>query len=297
MATNQASIPNLKVKGMTGAQVYENWKVFQFQFRNFLLAFNHSEAKEEKKVALLLHLLGPEVVNIFQSFSVDLTKVKCDDLIQKFEDFFSPKKKLSLERHKFFTRHQKPQESIESYVTDLKNLASTCEFKNLTESLIKDIFIVGLEEDNQHIKERLLQENEDKTLADIIDIARTIEMSRTNQNMKVQNDVMKVQTRDASKSKNVWKPGERTKKQCTRCGLQFHPVKVCPAAKAKCYKCAKIGHYGKMCFFKQRNVAMLAEEDKEDADYTQLLDQGSHYFIGSILEEKASYSLVTSCRN
>lgn len=84
------------------------------------------------------------------------------------------------ERHAFFLRKQKSGRSIESFVKDLKNLSCTCEFKGPKESLIKDLFIVGLLEANHHIKERLLHEDNGKKFDEIFDLAWTIEMSRTN---------------------------------------------------------------------------------------------------------------------
>lgn len=263
-------ISNLKIKGQTGSQVYEGWKAFLFQFSNFLLAFGHSEAEDKKKVALLLHMLGPEVIHIYNSFNLgDSTKVKYADLVKKFENFFSPKKNVSLERHTFFTRKQKAGESIESYVTDLKVLAGTCEFKELKDSLVKDVFIVGLLEENKHIKERLLQEGDEKKLDEIVDIARTIEMSRTKDNILTSQEVMKI-----GKKTNSYSTNHQKKKSCGKCG-QIHEFNRCPADKAKCHGCSRRGHYFKMCRFKH-NVSTVKENCKSEHS------ENSSYFIGSV---------------
>lgn len=279
-----AQIPNLKVKGLSGSQVYENWKSFSFQFENFMLAFGHVEAKDDKKVALLLHMLGPEIISIFNSFGVESKTVKYTDLIKLFEDFFSPKKKVSLERHAFFLRKQKSGESIESFVTDLKNLSSTCEFKELKESLVKDLFIVGLLEENHHIKERLLQEDNGKKLDEIIDLARTIEMSRTKDTPSSSQEV------EVMKIKKTDKFVHKKTKPCGKCGFEHQVNGRCPAAKAKCHGCSKIGHYSKMCRNKH-SVSIVTENCKSEQ---------SSYFIGSVSDSNnpsSKWNILASINN
>lgn len=93
-----------------------------------------------------------------------------------------------------------PEESLEAFLTDLKNLAATCELKTLQESLTNDMFILGLKEENGYIKERLLQEGDGKTLEDIMSLARTVEISR--QENKV--EVMKVYHRYQGHKSHTW---------------------------------------------------------------------------------------------
>lgn len=124
-------------------------------------------------------MLGAELVPIFQSFNKDVSKLKYKELVDLFENYFAPKKNIALERNTFLSRRQKGDESLESFLTDLKNLALTCELGTLKDSLVRDLFILGLLEENTHIKERLLQEGGDKSIDDIMDLARTIEMSRS----------------------------------------------------------------------------------------------------------------------
>ncbi len=49
----------------------------------------------------------------------------------------------------FFTRAQGPNETIDAYVTDLKNKAKDCEFGRLTEDLIKDRIVCGVNNDTE----------------------------------------------------------------------------------------------------------------------------------------------------
>ncbi|KAG5898275.1 hypothetical protein JTB14_008619 [Gonioctena quinquepunctata] len=74
-----------------------------------------------------------------------------------------------------FVRVQKSSESIDDFLTDLKNKSLSCELDTLRESLVMDMFIVGLS--NQAIKGKLLQE-ESLNLDKAIKIAKAIETTQ-----------------------------------------------------------------------------------------------------------------------
>ena len=58
-----------------------------------------------------------------------------------------PLKNLTFKRHLFHTRKQGRSESINSFVTDLKNIARKCEFSDLERDLIKDRIVCGIQSD------------------------------------------------------------------------------------------------------------------------------------------------------
>jgi hypothetical protein len=66
-------------------------------------------------------------------------------------------------------RSQSSEETIDSYVTDLKHKAKDCEFGDLTDSLIRDRIVCGIRDDN--VRARLLREA-DLTLEKAIDTCR-----------------------------------------------------------------------------------------------------------------------------
>lgn len=61
-----------------------------------------------------------------------------------------------MERHKFNTRNQKEGESIQSYVADLRILASTCEYGALKDDLIRDKIVCGVASNT--VRKQLLKE-------------------------------------------------------------------------------------------------------------------------------------------
>ena len=65
-------------------------------------------------------------------------------IITKFDEYCTPRKKLTYLRHKLFTYRQKEGQSFDYFVTQLKKLASNCEFSTLKKSLIRDIIFVEI---------------------------------------------------------------------------------------------------------------------------------------------------------
>lgn len=78
--------------------------------------------------------------------------------IKKIELFLTivSQEKPTLHRHVFFMRSQGQTESIDAYVTDLKNKAEDCEFGELRESLVRDRIVCGIKDDQ--LRARLLRE-------------------------------------------------------------------------------------------------------------------------------------------
>nr|CAI5840664.1 unnamed protein product [Callosobruchus analis] len=110
------------------------------------------------------------------AFEADEERHKLKIVLEKFDRYFLPKRNISHERFKFFTRKQMPSESFEQFVTDLKNKASSCEFDVLTckDSLIKDMLNCGLA--NTKLREQLLQDDEN-TLEEAIKFCLAVEKS------------------------------------------------------------------------------------------------------------------------
>ena len=64
-----------------------------------------------------------EVYNTFVLDEAEQNKI--EPLIKKFEQYCTPKKNVTFERHVFNTRSQGPGEIIDSYVTELRKLAKS----------------------------------------------------------------------------------------------------------------------------------------------------------------------------
>ena len=115
------------------------WKQWKQRFEIYLTATGQADADDKLKISLLLHSLGAEGIEIYNTFSLTADEEKVfSTVLNKFHTHFVPKSNVTYERHRFFTRNQDAAESIDQYVTALRVLARTCEFGTLLDSLIKD---------------------------------------------------------------------------------------------------------------------------------------------------------------
>lgn len=82
---------------------------------------------------------------------------------------------MKLETYCFFTQNQDLEERIDNYSTELRTLASTCHFGNITVSLIGDRISCGTSDPK--LRQRLLREA-DLTLEKCLEISRAGEISK-----------------------------------------------------------------------------------------------------------------------
>ena len=162
--------------------VSENFRKFEEHW--FL--FEKTELKErtqEEKCSYFLLVIGEKGREVHKTVTFTTPEYETDgetrtwkrttaELITAFKEYCSPKKNITHERHKFNTRIQGENESIDQYVNELRILASTCEFETLKDGLIRNRIICVIQ--NQTLKERLLREA-DLTLKKAIDICRAAE--------------------------------------------------------------------------------------------------------------------------
>ena len=84
-------------------------------------------------------------------------------------------KNETVERFRFNTRKQETGETIETYITELKTLASTCNFGETADSLIRDRIVCG--KADTHLRERILT-TQDLNLDKCVDMCRAAEITK-----------------------------------------------------------------------------------------------------------------------
>ena len=239
----------------------EAWAKWKRSMQYYLVA-TCKDKSEDEKVAVFMCTIGRRGQDIRETFEFEMDKdgediVTVRMLFQKFEQYCTPRKNLIVERHRFLTRNQEQSETIDQYVTELKTLATSCEWGDIKDDLICSRIVSGIV--STRVRERLLREPELK-LPRAIEICQANELSvrqlklfdndkeieainRTCQprrkhipDSKLPEDRKPKQNRNESKT---WKT-------CTNCGSK-HPKQKCPAFGRQCNKCKKFNHYGKMC--------------------------------------------------
>ena len=96
-------------------------------------------------------------------------------LMEKFEAYCLPKKNLVIERRKFFTRNQQPDETIDGYIKELRNLSSACEFQD-RDGLILYKLVDGIE--SNQVRDVLLRKGSNLNLEKAIEICRADEVTK-----------------------------------------------------------------------------------------------------------------------
>ena len=161
---------------LDGKNLAETWRIWKEEVQLYFDVAMPRKTDEEKAKAFLYIIgrQGREIHKILEFNNMPENRT-ATELFAKFDEYCTPKKNLTVKRHKFFTRAQKADESIDQFVIELRTQASECNFENLRDSLIKDILICVIRD--RDMKERLLRES-DLDLAKALQMCRAAELSK-----------------------------------------------------------------------------------------------------------------------
>lgn len=253
----QIQLPTIPAFRPTGdptsiSQRFQKW-VKSFQY--FLGASGITD--DARKKATLLHLIGLESQEIFDTLN------PADDTyqsaLQAFIDHFSVQKNIPFERSKFHSCKQKQGESIEQFVTNLRKLASTCDYGTETDNQIRDQVIAACF--STKFRKRLLAEP-DLTLQKVVSIGQSLESAHYQSKEIESSAASSVESvnftrRPQSRPRNADKSNKNTSssKSCGRCGAKGHISSECRRTKNHtCSKCGKVGHFQSMCRSKPKSA-------------------------------------------
>ena len=161
----------------------------------------------------------------------------------------------------FNHRNQLPGETTEEYVTVLFNLVESCNYGNLSEEMLHDRLVVGIQDAT--LSERLQMDLE-------LTLEKAMKMVRQKEAVREHNSQLqgKLETKDCGdlsllKQKNASTPRQgvppqrremgtkKTKLKCSRCEKITHTRgEQCPAINITCHKCKRKGHFASQCFSK-----------------------------------------------
>ncbi|KAK7879228.1 hypothetical protein WMY93_033987 [Mugilogobius chulae] len=244
---------------LTG-NISENWRRWEQRFAIYMTA-SGADGKDEKiKVAILLHALGEDALEVYNTLDVSHAEgdKKVADILAAFRTYCQPKKNTVFERHQFWAHPMAESVTIEKYVTELRQKSKDCEFGPSETDMIRDKIVFSL--NDQRLKERLLREP-NLTLERVMDICRAAETAKAqiqamNSNTGLQEKTVHAVNKTKYKdSHQQWQKGrkqhqndnKKSKDQvCRKCGKSHQP-RQCPAYGVSCRKCGKLNHYAKMC--------------------------------------------------
>jgi hypothetical protein len=239
--------------------------------------------KKSQKIqcATFLTLAGEAAITVYETFE-DTEKDKIEPLVAKFEAYCLPKKNAKHERHVFNLRKQKPDESVEQFVTELirtvsmENLAKNCEYGELTNSIVKDRIVEEIS-CNDRTQARLLREK-DLSLERCTEVCKAAEIA--DKHMKTLTDTSrKSEEIDAvySRGRNYRREthsgltGNDGKDQkfnnrlnCSRCGQGNHSYDKCPAVGKECRNCHKKNHFMSQCRTRDKELPKYPRKHRVD---------------------------------
>ena len=127
---------------------------------------------QKQKSAILFHLAGPDVQEIFETLPNTGDDYKT--ALEKLNEYFQPKKNIPFERHVFRQAFQQPDESMDAFVTRLRVLSKNCNFSELADEAIRDQAID--KRSSLELRRRVLRES-DINLQNLLIISRAFQQS------------------------------------------------------------------------------------------------------------------------
>ena len=242
--------PQLSFEG----NINENWKRWKQDLDLYLVATEKDKKPDKVKSSILLTCIGPKGREIYNTFIFE-PKENClviQEIFKHFDDYCTPRKNITLLRHKFFTQHQQEGQCFDDFVTLLKTLSQDCEFGELRPSLIRDILIIGIS--SNKLRERMLREP-NLTLDHAIDLGKTSEetkkhikeLKKDTQLEEIHKINRSIRTFGGTRPRNSQPSASSTIiHKCLFCSGS-HPKGNCPAFHKQCKKCNRKGHFAICC--------------------------------------------------
>ena len=124
---------------------------------------------------------GRQVLKIYNAleFSSNESNEDLEFVIRKLEAYFIGESNETFERWIFNKRDQQPNDNIDAYVTNLRNLSKTCNFCDVCgDSLTRDRMVLGIRFDEHQRTTQELLKIRQLDLRNCIDTCRSAEASK-----------------------------------------------------------------------------------------------------------------------
>ena len=267
---NASNAANFDPDSDTGASVAPRWKIWIADFQTYLVANAITDNKRKK--ALLLHLAGPRIREIFRQIPETGDAAAYDTALAKLEEYFEPRKNTLYEVFKFQQAVQGPQEIIDQYHTRLRTLGATCDFHDLDFEILVQIVIHGR---STHLRKYALKDSK-ITLKDVLLAGRQEEVSKFQAATSEGRDNPTARETEVIHVKNTRKPRNKSRKNAKtykKWGKEWpHKNGECPAQGQTCRKCNKPNHFAVQCHSrstitrKSTQVLPLDADNGNDSD-------------------------------
>ena len=213
-----------------------------------------NEIARRQTAATLCSVMGRDCLRVMNSLPTlkDADKQDPARILAELSDHFVPQKNLLFERYKFNTAEQGHNEGCAEFLIRLRQLAQSCQFGALQDSLIRDRLVIGTTDGST--RQRLLRERPVPDLIRVTEALQAAEISEVHRKQMNANPgaevnaVRKAKGKSQNSAKWKAKPQEVDSKSSGWCGSKTrHSKKDCPAKDATCHNCKIKGHYKSVC--------------------------------------------------
>ncbi|KAJ8403559.1 hypothetical protein AAFF_G00348850 [Aldrovandia affinis] len=153
-----------------------NWDIFRAEYEDYVLVTGTAEKDKKIQAATLRSVMGSECRHVYRH-NLNLSVAGTGDpavILDELEKYFKPAKNTIYERYVFGSCKQEEGESIDNFVTRLRERAATCDYGQLKDEVIRDKIVLGVA--NESIRRRLLREK-GLTLITAIEMCRAAEQT------------------------------------------------------------------------------------------------------------------------
>ena len=253
-----------------------NWDIYAEQLEYHCIANNIVD--EQRKRAVLLAAMGTATFKIVKSLvsPEPLTSKTFEELVQMLRQHFVPQTSVIFKRHLFQRRVQQKDESVTSYLTELKRLSEDCEFGTTLNERLRDQLVSGLTIEG--IQRQLLSET-------TLTFDETVKKALAGEAATAQVRELQTQFSAPPTTYKVHHQKETTVQKgssCIGCGGS-HKREQCKFKNAECHMCHKKGHIAKVCRSKPDNSVKFS---KKKSVATHQLDSHSEFSIHDLNRPK-----------
>ena len=269
--------PPLQVTGDLKA----NWKKFRQLWDSYEIVTSIVDKPDKFRVATFITAVGKDALDIHNNlpYKSEEEKQNMATILKLWEEHCKGKTNIIYERYKFNNCAQQADERFDHYLVRLRELASTCDYGNLTDDFLRDRIVCGITDNT--LRKRLLQESS-LTLDKCVMLCKASEATVTHM------QAMKLTKDESAEVKFVHQKQKTAKKEytnnCRYCGKTHELVKTrCPAYGKTCTTCGKMNHFATKCRqgassqkklpkrdpkskMKRKTRVHALDEDTEDSD-------------------------------
>ena len=123
------------------------WKTWRQQWEDYAQVSRIGEQSKKYQAAVLRGCIGPTGLEVYSGLPFVGAGDRDDTvkILDLLEGYYIGKTNVIYERYKFHSRNQKDGESTTTYIGELRRLAHSCDFENITpDQLIRDRIVCGV---------------------------------------------------------------------------------------------------------------------------------------------------------